>query len=109
MAQNVLLVDDDQNIIDALKRILRKEPYQIYSVNSAHEALGVVQGISVDVVVTDEQMPGMSGTDLLRMLREQHPEIVAIMLTGKPSLEVALEAINQGEIYRFFTKPCNSI
>ncbi len=109
MKQSVLLVDDDRNIIDALKRMFHREPYTIYAADSARTALDLLQGISVDVIVVDEQMPGMSGTELLQRIHQQYPALVAIMLTGKANLDVTLQAINKGEIYRFFTKPCNEI
>ena len=109
MNQNVLLVDDDISIVDGLKRVLRKEPYSIFTACSAAKALELLEGITFSVIVTDEEMPGMSGTDLLQIVRERFPETVRLMLTGKASLETALSAINRGEIYRFFTKPCNEI
>lgn len=109
MKRNVLLVDDDRSVLEGLKRVLRKEPYEIYGVTSAEGALSIVEGMPVDIVVTDEEMPGMSGTELLRTLRELFPDTVGIMLTGRATLDVALQAINTGEIYRFFTKPCNEV
>ncbi len=109
MKPHVLLVDDDQALLNGLKRVLRKEPYEIKSVSSAHAALDIMSHASVDVIVTDEEMPGMSGTELLALLRVQHPETIAIMLTGKASLDVALRAINSGEVYRLFTKPCSDV
>ncbi len=109
MIQRVLLVDDDQDLIDGLRRVLRKEPYEISHANSAQQALDLMQTVPFDVIVTDEQMPGMLGTELLRTVRERHPRTMTIMLTGKASLEVALQAINEGETYRLLTKPCNEV
>jgi DNA-binding NtrC family response regulator len=103
----VLLVDDEPNITAGLKRALRREPYEIVTANSGREALEIMAAQPIDVVVTDEQMPGMSGSELLRTVCRRHPGTVRMMLTGQASLEAAIRAINEGEVYRFFTKPCN--
>lgn len=73
----------------------------------AGEALAVLAREPVDVVVSDERMPGMSGSHFLAAVRRQYPETIRMMLTGQATLEAAVRAINEGEIYRFFTKPCN--
>jgi DNA-binding NtrC family response regulator len=72
---------------------------------SAQEALAVLEKEVVDVIITDENMPGISGTELLRLVKERYPDTVRIMLTGLTDIEVAKNAINNGEIYRFFNKP----
>jgi two-component system probable response regulator PhcQ len=63
----------------------------------------------VDVVISDEKMPGMSGSEFLSLVRQEYPDTIRIILTGYGSLESAIRAINEGEIYRLFTKPCNVI
>jgi len=103
----VLLVDDEPNLTAALKRALRREPYDIVTANSGQEALAILAAQPIDVVVTDEQMPGMSGSELLRTVCRRYPATVRMMLTGQASLEAAIRAINEGEVYRFFIKPCN--
>ncbi len=107
MENVVLLVDDDQNVLHGLARALRHQPYQLYTATSGKEALLILKGRNVDVIVTDEQMPGMSGGDLLAWVAENHPEVVRIVLTGRPTVETAIRAINEGAVYQFFTKPCN--
>ena len=107
MAHKVLLVDDDPPVITALERCLRGEAYEIYSASSADEALEMLRCIAVDLVVSDETMPGMSGADLLAQIRRQYPDTVRMMLTGNATLELALRAVNEGKIYHFFTKPWN--
>ena len=72
------------------------------------EALRILVVEPVDVVVSDEDMPGMRGCELLATVREHSPGAVRIRLSGKGSLETAIHAINDGEIYRFLTKPCNT-
>ncbi|QCQ21479.1 response regulator [Desulfoglaeba alkanexedens ALDC] len=105
MSATVLFVDDEPKITDALKRILRREPYRVLCANSAKEALNILGGREVDVVVSDEKMPGMSGSDFLALVAEAYPETIRIVLTGQASLEAAIRAINEGGIYRFLTKP----
>lgn len=107
MEDVVLLVDDDHNILQGLARALRHQPYQLYTATSGEEALLIVKGRDVDVIVSDEQMPGMCGGDLLAWVAENYPEVMRIMLTGRPTVETAIRAINDGAIYQFFTKPCN--
>jgi two-component system probable response regulator PhcQ len=107
MQHTVLLVDDEPNLLDALKRALRREPYVLLEATSAVEAFEVLAKMPVDVIISDEKMPGMCGTELLAKVRDDHPEVVRIILTGHASLEAAIRAINEGEVYRFLTKPFN--
>ncbi len=68
----------------------------------------VLKSHHVDVVVSDEQMPGMRGGELLRWVAEQFPDVVRMVLTGHATAENAIHAINEGRVYQFFTKPCNT-
>ncbi|MGQ9485518.1 MAG: response regulator [Desulfosoma sp.] len=108
MQKTVLFVDDEPNFTSAVKRALRHEPHRILTANSAMEALRLLSEEPVDVVVSDERMPGMSGSEFLALVRERHPRTLRIMLTGYATLEAAIRAINEGEIYRFLTKPCHT-
>lgn len=105
MEDNILIVDDEPNVISALTRVFIDEPYRIYSANSALEAMEILKEYSVKVVISDEKMPEISGLEFLSMVREQFPYIIRIILTGYASIEAAIKAINEGEIYRFLTKP----
>jgi two-component system probable response regulator PhcQ len=107
MKHAVLLVDDEPSIRETLTRTLRREPYEIVDAASGQEALRTLASKRVDVVVADERMPGMTGTELLSRIRESYPDVMRIMLTGHASLDAAIRAINEGEVYRFLTKPCN--
>ncbi len=108
MTKTVLFVDDEPNFTSAVKRALHHEPYKILTANSAAEALRLLSEVPVDVVVSDERMPGMSGSEFLALVRERHPHTTRIMLTGYATVEAAIRAINEGEIYRFLTKPCQT-
>lgn len=103
----ILFVDDEPNITAALKRSLRSQPYTLLSAASAAEALRILEQRSVDVVVSDEQMPGMAGSEFLAEVRVRNPTTIRIILSGQASVEAALRAINEGEVYRFLVKPCN--
>jgi PAS domain S-box-containing protein len=105
MAHTVLFVDDDLGVLSALVRRLRKEPFQIRTATSAEEGLAVLARTPIDLVVSDWRMPGMSGTEFLAKVAKEYPDCVRIMLTGEPSLAVAMGAINNGEVYRFLSKP----
>jgi two-component system, probable response regulator PhcQ len=103
----VLLVDDEPQILAGLKNALRKMPFTILTATSGRQALVLLDENEVDVVVSDERMPGMTGTEFLGIVRQRYPHTIRIILTGQASLEAAIRAINEGEVYRFLTKPCN--
>ncbi|MCG8589091.1 MAG: response regulator [Proteobacteria bacterium] len=103
----VLFVDDEVNILKAITRLLRHEPLNVLTASRAKDALAILDETKAQVVVTDQRMPEMSGVDLLSAVRERHPDIVRMMLTGYTEMTIAVEAINRGEIYRLITKPWN--
>jgi len=107
MTNNVLLVDDDPLILEGLKRALHKETYRVHCACSAKEALDILSHDKIDVVVSDEMMPGMLGSDFLGLVCAEYPETIRIILTGHPNLDTALRSINKGHIYRFLIKPCS--
>lgn len=104
-SNTVLFVDDEANILKALKRLLRNEPYEVLTATCAAEALEQFQRSEIQVVVSDQRMPEMSGADFLSRLREKYPETIRMMLTGHTEMDTAVEAINRGEIFRLITKP----
>ena len=108
MTPTVMLVDDDAYLLDGLRRALRKEPYHLVMAGSAEEALDILLVRPVDVVVSDEEMPGMSGTQFLHQVRQRYPDTVRFILTGRATLDNAINAINNSGIARFFIKPCHS-
>jgi two-component system, probable response regulator PhcQ len=103
----ILFVDDEPNVTDALKRALRSEPYELLSATSAEDARQILERRPIDVVVSDERMPGMTGSEFLAQVRVRWPNTIRIILSGHASLEAAVRAINEGEVYRFFIKPCH--
>ena len=101
----VLFVDDEINILKAIQRLLRHEDMNVLCASGGSEALALLEQDPAQVVVTDQRMPDMCGVDLLSAVRERWPDVVRIMLTGYTEMDIAVEAINRGEIYRLITKP----
>jgi HD-like signal output (HDOD) protein/DNA-binding response OmpR family regulator len=109
MPAQILLVDDEPNLTSALKHTLYKEKHKIFTADSASEALAILSRENIDVLVTDEQMPGMTGSELITIARRKYPETIRIILTGQASSDGALRAINEGQAYRFLVKPCHGL
>lgn len=103
----LLFVDDEENILHALRRIFRKEPYEILTAVSPKEGLELLASQPVALVISDHRMPEMEGTEFLAKVREKNPDIMRIMLTGYADMKAAMEAINQSQVYRYITKPWN--
>jgi DNA-binding NtrC family response regulator len=106
---NLLLVDDEPYVLESLRRLLADEPYDIHTACGAEEGLALCTEHPMGVVVSDERMPGMSGTEFLSIVRERFPGVVRILLTGHASVESAMRAVNDGGIYRFLTKPWDDL
>jgi DNA-binding NtrC family response regulator len=101
----VLLVDDDPAILISYENALWKQPFDIVTAPSAELALEVLATRPVDVVVSDQRMPEVSGAEFLARVRARYPDVQRIMLTGEADLETTVALINKGELYRFLTKP----
>ena len=106
MTEKILLVDDDQNLLDAIRRQLRNK-FDVEYARGAKSALEALDRTAVAVVISDMQMPEMSGLELLEIIKEKAPDTTRIMLTGNADQKTAVEAINQGNIFRFLNKPCD--
>ncbi|RMG17525.1 MAG: response regulator [Deltaproteobacteria bacterium] len=105
----LMIVDDEDNVRSALRRTLRRERYELVFAASGDEALQKLEEQPVDLIISDHLMPGMTGLELLKSVRNLYPDIMRIILTGHADLETAISAINQGEIYRFLTKPWDDL
>jgi response regulator RpfG family c-di-GMP phosphodiesterase len=103
--RTVLLVDDEPNIISALKRTLRRDGYSILTANSAEEGLNLLAIHKVGVIISDQRMPQMTGVEFLRKVKAFYPKTFRIVLSGYTELESVTSAINEGAIYKFLTKP----
>lgn len=101
----ILCVDDEERVLRSLRAVLRSGDYEIRTTTDPQEAIQIAEGDSVDVVISDQRMPGMQGVDVLREIREREPNAVRILLTGYSDNEAAIRAVNEGEIFRYLQKP----
>jgi type II secretory ATPase GspE/PulE/Tfp pilus assembly ATPase PilB-like protein/FixJ family two-component response regulator len=103
----LLFVDDEESVLKALKRIFLDENYRILTAANGPEALQILTGQKVHLVVSDHRMPGMTGAQLLKETKERWPETIRIMLTGYADVQSIMGAVNEGAVYKFITKPWN--
>jgi len=103
--QTLLLVDDDVNVLSSLHRLFRRDGYRILTAVSPAEGFELLALYPVQVIVCDQRMPILSGTEFLSKVKEMYPDTIRIILSGYTGLEAVLDSINRGAIYRFYTKP----
>ncbi len=103
--RTLLLVDDEENILSALKRLFRRDGYRILIANSAADGLQRLAEEEVDVIVSDQRMPGMTGVEFLHRAKALYPDTLRMVLSGYTELQSIIDAINEGAIYKFLTKP----
>ncbi len=101
----LLLVDDEPGILAALRRMFREEGYRILTAESAAQALEIMAVEDVRVVMADQRMPGMTGAEFLTRVKVMYPDCMRIILSGQADMAAVLDAINNGAVYKFFTKP----
>lgn len=101
----LLLVDDEENILRSLQRILRREPYELGTAASGEAALSMMEEQKFDLVISDARMPGMDGPTLLAEIKKKWPYCIRILLTGYTDVTSTIKAINEGQIYRYISKP----
>jgi len=101
----LLLVDDERGIRSALTRLLRQDGYRILSAGSGEDGLELLALNAVQVIISDQRMPGMSGTEFLGKVSRLYPATVRILLSGYTDLKVVTEGVNQGAVFKFVTKP----
>jgi DNA-binding NtrC family response regulator len=100
----VLFVDDEARVLVALKAIFRHD-YQVLTANGGAAAIDLMRDQAIDVIVSDQRMPGLTGLDVLRTARELQPRAIRLLLTGYSDLNAIIGSINEGEIFRFVSKP----
>lgn len=101
----LLLVDDEPHVCMAIARVLRRDGYRIITAHSADEGLAALERNAVDVILSDQQMPGKKGTDFLAAARDAYPDTVRLILSGAAEIRDITEAMGAGAIYKFLTKP----
>lgn len=103
----ILFVDDEQNVLKAMKRIFRSENYTILTAENGTDALKILEDNTVEVIISDHRMPGITGAELLRIIKDKYPRTIRIMLTGYADVTAIMGAVNDGAVYKFITKPWN--
>lgn len=103
----ILCVDDEANILSALRRLFRQNGYQINVAGSGAEGLQILETQEFDLVISDMRMPEMDGAQFLEQVYKRYPETVRILLTGYADITSTIEAVNKGQIYRYVSKPWN--
>jgi response regulator RpfG family c-di-GMP phosphodiesterase len=99
----ILCVDDEPNILAALRRLFRKENYRVLCAGGAAAGVALLEQEQVDIVISDMQMPEINGTEFLECVRRRWPDTLRLLLTGHADVESTIGAINRGEIYRYIT------
>lgn len=105
MTRTLLLVDDEENILRALTRVFRRDGYTLLTGNSGAAGLELLAQHEVGVVISDQRMPEMTGVEFLNRVKDQHPDTLRIVLSGYTELKSVIDAVNQGAVYKFLTKP----
>lgn len=103
--KNILVVDDEETVRESLASILAREGYRVSVAESAEEGLRILKDQPIQLLISDHNMPQMSGLEFLKLVRERHPNVLRIMLTGDPDPQTIIRSINEGEVYRFIKKP----
>jgi FixJ family two-component response regulator len=103
----ILCVDDEENILNAIRRLLRREGYRVLTTSSTAEALNLLVLNPVTLVISDQRMPQMTGTEFLDKVKEMYPDVIRVILTGYTDVDSITGAVNRGLIYKFLLKPWN--
>jgi len=103
--KHVLVVDDERNVVSSIRRICRSQDYEVITSLSGPEALRLLEVNDIQVLVSDQRMPGMSGDALFEIVEEKYPEITRVLLTGYTALEGITRAVNNGSVYKIIYKP----
>lgn len=104
--QAFLIVDDEPDILDAVARLFRRD-YKVFTAPDVRTAFSILERETVQVVLSDQRMPELSGVEFLAKLRRAYPDVVRILVTGYSNIDHVVEAINEGHVYRYITKPWN--
>jgi DNA-binding NtrC family response regulator len=107
--RRILVVDDDPTIRAVLRQTLDRQGYTVFTAAEPVAAFALLDVQPVDMVISDNLMPNMSGVSFLSMVRDGFPEVIRILLTGNADAETAIRAINEGAIYKFLTKPWDPV
>jgi DNA-binding NtrC family response regulator len=105
--KKVLIVDDEVNVLNALFRVFRNEPYQALYVQNTKEAMEIMGKHPIQVIISDQKMPEVTGIEFLQKVKDLYPDTVRVILSGHADINLLIDAINKEVVYRFLTKPWN--
>lgn len=105
---SILYIDDEANNLIAFKANFRRD-YKVFTTESVDEALTILRENKIQIVITDQRMPGKTGIEFLQDVIKEFPEPIRILLTGYSDIEVVIDAINKGQVYRYISKPFNDL
>lgn len=107
MSENIkiLIIDDEIKIINVLKRILQKSNYEVLSTTESNEAITIIDNTKIDMIICDYNMPNLNGIDVLKYSKQTQPDAVRILITGYSDANIAIAAINEGDVYYYISKP----
>jgi signal transduction histidine kinase len=100
----ILVVDDEPDVVQSLHDLLRLQ-YRVFGATRADDGIKILQEQEIHVVMTDQRMPGMTGVEFLHRVRGDYPEAIRLLFTGYADIKAVIDAINQGNVYRYITKP----
>ncbi|MBN2261574.1 MAG: hybrid sensor histidine kinase/response regulator [Prolixibacteraceae bacterium] len=104
--RNLLVIDDEPEIVKALSRQFRRT-YNVFSSTNAEEAFHILENEHIQVVISDQRMPGMNGVEFFERIKHKYPDALKLILTGYSDIEAVIGAINEGQVFRYVTKPWN--
>jgi signal transduction histidine kinase len=103
---NLLIIDDEIEITKSIARQFRKK-YKVFSATSAKEGLDIMEKEHIQVILSDQRMPDMSGVDFFSVIKDKYPDALKLLITGYSDIEAVIGAINEGQVFRYVTKPWN--
>ena len=103
---NILYVDDEKNNLISFKAIFRIK-YQVFTALSGAEAIDILDKNKIEIIITDQRMPEMTGVEFLERILDKHPDPMRILLTGYADMNAVIDAVNKGKIFHYLTKPWN--
>ncbi|HLO70141.1 MAG TPA: response regulator [Flavipsychrobacter sp.] len=103
---NILYVDDEQNNLVSFKATFRIK-YNVHTAISGEEAIKILRANPIDIIITDQRMPNMTGVEFLESILDEYPDPMRILLTGYADLNAVIDAVNKGKIFHYLTKPWN--
>jgi DNA-binding NtrC family response regulator len=100
----ILYIDDETANLNSFKAMFRRD-FEIFTAEGGAQALDIISSQPLEIIVSDQRMPGMTGVELFQQVKESHPDIMRILLTGYTDINAVIDAINKGQIYYYLTKP----